>query len=242
MQMDLHDGPGSGRGRGRGGGYQGRNFQPDYQPGRSSRGGRGGRGGYNGGGGRFNTQNQNWNQQGGGERGGRMGRGYWGNDQKGEKLLTCSCNAHAACCGWSTASSLTAWAPACATSCSSCLTCTVSYQAQHRLLRRRDPVEISSSLGAPDHVSPSKYGARDALSVARRPAHDASRRAMAGAALTAGDVPHAGGGGRGRGRGRGRAAAKFNDPEDIQFVRSLKGHTDSVTCAALDLALDQVSN
>eukprot|EP00208_Stichococcus_sp_RCC1054_P002296 CAMPEP_0206138416 /NCGR_PEP_ID=MMETSP1473-20131121/3309_1 /ASSEMBLY_ACC=CAM_ASM_001109 /TAXON_ID=1461547 /ORGANISM="Stichococcus sp, Strain RCC1054" /LENGTH=420 /DNA_ID=CAMNT_0053531851 /DNA_START=427 /DNA_END=1689 /DNA_ORIENTATION=+ len=49
-----------------------------------------------------------------------------------------------------------------------------------------------------------------------------------------------GGGGRGRGRGRGRAVTKFNDPEDIQFLKSLKGHTDSVTCAALDHDLDQL--
>jgi hypothetical protein len=46
--------------------------------------------------------------------------------------------------------------------------------------------------------------------------------------------------GRGRGRGRERAPRKFNDPDDIQFLKILKGHEAQVTAAVLDAATSQV--
>ena len=45
---------------------------------------------------------------------------------------------------------------------------------------------------------------------------------------------------RGRGRGRERAPRKFNDPDDIQFLKILKGHEAQVTAAVLDAATSQV--
>ncbi|KAL3132561.1 hypothetical protein ABBQ32_009100 [Trebouxia sp. C0010 RCD-2024] len=60
--------------------------------------------------------------------------------------------------------------------------------------------------------------------------------------------PGAGGrqawGGRGRGRGRGRAAGRgplhFPDPEDIKFLKVMKGHTKKVTSIALNPDAQQI--
>lgn len=49
------------------------------------------------------------------------------------------------------------------------------------------------------------------------------------------------GGARVGGRGAGRGKAKFNDPEDIQFIKSLKGHDRQITALLIDAANNQVA-
>ena len=49
------------------------------------------------------------------------------------------------------------------------------------------------------------------------------------------------GGARGAGRGAGRGRAKFNDPEDIQFIKILKGHDRQITALLIDAANNQAS-
>ena len=46
---------------------------------------------------------------------------------------------------------------------------------------------------------------------------------------------------RGAGRGAGRGRAKFNDPEDIQFIKILKGHDRQITALLIDAANNQAS-
>ena len=48
--------------------------------------------------------------------------------------------------------------------------------------------------------------------------------------------------GRGRGRGRGgRTGSQFSDPEDVKFLKTLKGHTKKVTAVAINPDDQQVS-
>ena len=49
------------------------------------------------------------------------------------------------------------------------------------------------------------------------------------------------GGARGAARGAGRGRAKFNDPEDIQFIKILKGHERQITALLIDAANNQAS-
>jgi len=50
------------------------------------------------------------------------------------------------------------------------------------------------------------------------------------------------GGARGAARGAGRGRAKFNDPEDIQFIKILKGHERQITALLIDAANNQASS
>ena len=50
------------------------------------------------------------------------------------------------------------------------------------------------------------------------------------------------GGARAGGRGAGRGKAKFNDPDDIQFIKILKGHDRQITALLIDAANNQASS
>ena len=47
----------------------------------------------------------------------------------------------------------------------------------------------------------------------------------------------AGQGYRGRGRGRGRG---FDDPDDIKYIKTLKGHTSQITAVVINPATGEV--